>query len=117
MPKTGADSIWIADLVAGAAPVLTNPRTRRDAAAWLDAAFDGSGEQRILVGVDACLGYPRGSAAYFGLDGVPWQAMWDAIAVLANDDDDGNRNNRFEVAAASQRAWPCPSRPVLGVCR
>jgi precorrin-8X/cobalt-precorrin-8 methylmutase len=97
-PRTGADSIWVADLVAGARPTLTNPRTRRDAAAWLDAAFDRSGEQRILVGVDACLGYPRGTAAYFGLDGVPWKAMWDAIASLSNDDD-GNRNNRFEVAA------------------
>lgn len=98
IPKQGADSIWVADLIDGGQTGLANHRTRLDAAAWLDDLADGA-QQRVLVGVDAGLGYPQGAAAHFGLEGVPWRSLWAAIAERSSDDD-RNRNNRFDVAAS-----------------
>ena len=122
MPARGPDSIWIAVLDgADDRPVLHNPRTRRDAAAVL-AAIPG-GDVATLVGIDVGLGYPAGTAALLGLasaDEAPWRAMWrrwhDEVV-----DDARNANNRFEVAAALNRAggrpagpfWGCPAGTVL----
>lgn len=102
-PVTGVDSIWIAILDDGARPELANPSTRAAAAALLQD-LRGSG-LRTLVAVDASLGYPAGTAAWFGLDErPPWRAMWRLISQLLIDGAD-NRNNRFDVAdAINQRA-------------
>lgn len=100
-PRTGRDSIWIAVLDDGRSPVprLSNPNTRRLA----ERELADVRSRRTLVVVDASLGYPAGTADWFGLDGAqPWQAMWDHVAShLA--DDETNANNRFEVAAALNR--------------
>lgn len=102
-PTTGRDSIWIAVLDTGRHPVprLVNPRTRQLAERELGELRTAAG--RTLVAVDASLGYPTGTADWFGLDGDDrWRAMWEHLAAHVTDDE-RNRNNRFEVAAALNR--------------
>jgi len=122
-PARGRDSIWIAEADAGSGGVITsNPRTRSEACAHVEQLARRRG--RMLIGVDFSLGYPAGTAAALGLDGVPWRSMWNLIDALVVDGDD-NSNNRFEVAAELNRRisgapgpfWGCPpSRrsPFLG---
>jgi precorrin-8X/cobalt-precorrin-8 methylmutase len=94
-PKRGADSIWIAE-VGDVDCTLDNVPTRRQA---LDVMADASiAGRRTLLAVDFSLGYPAGTAAALGLDGTPWRSMW-ALLGVEIDDDDRNRNNRFDVAA------------------
>ena len=122
-PVTGADSIWIAVLDDGpfAEPVLANPRTRRLAERALRDLHDPG--LRTLVAVDASLGYPAGTAAWFGLDGpAPWSATWTHVAGHLRDDDT-NANDRFAFAAALNRRrggdgpfWGCPRvTPIDGL--
>lgn len=120
-PATGADSIWIAESAGGDAVQLSNPPTRRAAARRLDEVIGGGDDERILIGVDASLGYPVGSADLFGLTGTPWRAMWSAVSELS-EDDEHNRNNRFAVAAELNRRvgrrpgpfWGCPPSKSSG---
>ncbi len=122
-PKTGADSIWIADLANGARPRLYNPPTRHQAARYLDDVVTGEAG-RTLIGVDASLGYPEGTAELLELDGRPWRAMWTSIAARSTDDE-RNRNNRFDVAADFNRLtgqaegpfWGCPHDRFAGALR
>lgn len=123
-PATGADSIWIADLAGTGQSVLHNPPTRSAAMSLVEAIADDASTTRTLLGFDASLGYPSGTAALFGLDGVPWAAMWRRLAELVGDDD-RNRNDRFRAAATLNAAaggsapgpfWGAPSdafEPVL----
>lgn len=102
-PRTGVDSVWIAVLDPDGETVLSNPPTRAAAEASLQELVDDAGGARTLLAVDASLGYPSGSAAWFGLAGEPaWRAWWDELAA-AIVDDEANRNNRFEVAAELNR--------------
>jgi precorrin-8X/cobalt-precorrin-8 methylmutase len=101
----------------GDEPMLSNPATRRQAEREIAAVIDGG--RRTLLAVDASLGYPVGSASWFGLDGgPPWRAMWHHLAHSLTDDD-RNRNNRFEVAAELNRrratAGPFWGRPPSAV--
>lgn len=112
-PKRGADSIWVSCLDRGGRAAVANHRTRADAFAALVelAAVPG----RVLVGFDFPLGHPVGFAADLGLAGEPWAATWALLTELI-DDDERNRNNRFEVAAALNRRlgrlqyWATPPR-------
>lgn len=123
-PTTGRDSIWIADLDAvGGTALCTNPSTRVSAEAALTRIADDAVDGRVLLAVDAPLGYPAGSARWFGLDDdPPWRAMWREIAGRVTDDA-ANVNNRFEVAGELNRHgagagpfWGRPaSRPVAGL--
>jgi precorrin-8X/cobalt-precorrin-8 methylmutase len=120
VPRSGRDSIWICwhDL---AGERLVNPATRHQArsllADWLEEPL-ARGEH-VLVGFDFPFGYPAGFAARLGLSGSPWRAVWEEIARLVSDDE-RNRNNRFDVAAAmNQRIsgdkfpfWGCPAQPA-----
>ena len=114
-PSTGADSIWIAELGPHDV-VLSNPSTRWAAIERLNAVLDRFSDRRVLLGVDVSLGYPGGTARLLGLTGTPWEAMWGLIADLI-EDDERNRNNRFEVAAELNRRigdesgpfWGCPA--------
>jgi hypothetical protein len=126
-PVTGPNSIWQATVGADAGgSVLVNHRTRSDAAESLRSTLrDGTG-RRVLVGIDASLGYCAGLADALALDvgsvadgavrAEPWRAVWRLLAELVEDGFD-NRNNRFEVAAHLNARltagpapfWGCPS--------
>lgn len=112
-PTTGANSIWAADRSRGRPAELLNLATRADAARYLDDVLAHAEHQRTLVGIDASFGYPTATSAHFGLEGVPWRAMWAAIAELSTDDD-RNRNNRFEVAARLNDMSPSGEGPFWG---
>ena len=121
-PKRGRDSIWIAERDVATDRVRTsNPPTRALALARLIELASSGG--RTLIGVDACLGYPAGTAAALGLPvgrgeaGAPWAATWALLAAEVTDGPD-NANDRFEVAAALNARigpgpgpfWGCPPR-------
>ena len=103
-PKRARDSIWWAvghrsgngfEL-----SELRHARTRREATALLAdriAALAGAG--RVLVGFDFAFGYPRGTGAALGLDGLVWRKLWERLSRGLEDQED-NGNNRFAVAAA-----------------
>jgi len=111
-PTRGRDSVWIA-VVEEERVSSTNPSTRAEAARQLDDVCRREG--RTLLGVDFSLGYPAGTSAALGLDGVPWRSMWNLITSMIDDADD-NANNRFEVAAELNAGfgrgpgpfWGCP---------
>jgi len=127
VPKTGADSIWIAIVARdGRILDLANPPTR--AAAWAfvaDRLADLIAQgRRVLAGMDFPLGYPEGTARRLGLGGPPWRATWDRLAAGLIDGPD-NRNNRFALAADLNHHltghptpfWSCPpsaQSPCLG---
>ncbi|MGH7063897.1 MAG: precorrin-8X methylmutase [Stellaceae bacterium] len=116
VPRTGRDSIWICRRGPDG-ETLANPPTRHAAKAllgnWL--MVGRARGERVLVGFDFPFGYPTGFAARLGIPGPPWRAVWDEIAGLV-EDDENNRNNRFEVAAQFNRRisaglfpfWGCP---------
>lgn len=112
-PKQGPDSIWVCvlDTEAGGYE-LANPATRRHAAELLRDLCTAPG--RTLLGIDVTLGFPAGTAAACGLPGTAWQSMWSHLAA-AVDDDERNRNNRWQVAADLNRAigsrqfWGAPA--------
>jgi hypothetical protein len=99
VPKVGRDSIWVAVLERGGAePALHNPPTRHDADRLVSSVLAVYADQRILLGIDVGLGYPRGFAAAAGIDTPPaWSAIWQHLADTIDDRPD-NTNNRFEVA-------------------
>jgi len=76
-PKTGKDSIWIAELSANTGRLkYANPATRQAAYADLQARLKKleRANARVLIGFDFSLGYPAGTAAALGLSGAPWDA-------------------------------------------
>jgi precorrin-8X/cobalt-precorrin-8 methylmutase len=120
-PVRGRDSIWVA--VAGrSGPIeVSNPSTRRRAESILGELLDDAADrrERTLVGVDASLGFPAGTADCFAVPGAePWRAMWTHLERRLVDDDH-NRNDRFAVAAELNRRrgasvfWGCPAGRIV----
>lgn len=114
-PRTGRDSIWTDTFD----PLSTthdtrNHRTRHLAAAHLlDVVRAGTGGA-VLIGFDFPFGYPCGFAAAAGLRGDPaWRATWDHLAAELTDHDD-NRNDRFALASALNRAVSAGPGPFWG---
>jgi hypothetical protein len=107
-PRRGANSIWVAttDVRSRAEPAVENPPTPALALAAIDRAVDAAAGP-VLVGIDACLGFPAGFAARVAPDGgrrqdgtaprrsTPWRALWEELAELVDED----TANRWEVAA------------------
>ncbi len=119
--KTGESSVWIGVMKRDVRFRLSyethNPATRSEAAAQLRSILADLHKRgdRVLVGVNFALGFPRGTAARLDLKGTPWEAMWEFLGKNVVDKPD-NTNNRFQVAAKMNRlmtdeAWPfwgCP---------
>ena len=114
VPKLGRDSIWIA-VHDDDGQSVTNVPTRAAAFSFLVDLLEAEPTGSVLLGVDFSLGYPVGTARALGLDGMPWAATWDLLAGMITDDD-GNANNRFDVASELNRRitggpapfWGCP---------
>jgi precorrin-8X/cobalt-precorrin-8 methylmutase len=118
VPRIGRDSIWLCRRDAEGES-LVNPPTRHAAkqqlADWLAVAHQSG--RKILLGFDFPFGYPAGFAARLGLGDPPWRAVWDEIAGLVEDDQE-NRNNRFDAAEALNRrisggGFPFWGRPTV----
>lgn len=116
-PKTGRDSIWIAEAGSGRAEPSLNPATRHAAMEHLMARLDSALQQRerTFVGFDFPFGYPAGAAARLA-NASHWASLWLALSDAVEDNRD-NRSNRFDVAAAfnarmddnGPRFWGCPA--------
>ncbi len=101
VPRTGADSIWIAR----SAGVSSNPATRHDATEQIAALIEDalrSGE-RLMIGFDFAFGFPAGFSRSVGLQ--DWASVWAHLHAHI-EDDARNRSNRFAVAAAWNRLCP-----------
>lgn len=121
-PRLGRDSIWIAvaERTRGKAAKrtdLVNLRTRAEAAAWLEARLDALAKKgRVLVGFDFPFGYPAGTAARLGTNGIPWRSLWTELAAGIRDGAD-NANNRFDLAEAWNRRMCGEAFPFWGNVR
>ena len=126
-PTTGADSIWIGVVKRDVRFRLTfeafNIATRAEAEKKLSAILDDfkKRSERVFVGFDFPLGFPRGFAEALKLAGdEPWLAAWNQIDRMVKDKAD-NTNNRFGVASEVNRRmtggpfpfWGCPPRDTL----
>jgi len=121
MPRLGKDSIWLCHLrrERGRLRVaaLENRPTRLDARARLLALFEAELAigSSVLAGFDFPFGYPEGLAQRLDLPAPAWRSLWQLLAQRINDDA-GNRNNRFAVAAELNERiaagpapfWGCP---------
>jgi hypothetical protein len=126
-PSTGTDSVWIGVLKRDVRFRLTyeshNPPTRAEAEKKLAAILDDHRKrsERVLLGFDFPLGFPRGFAAALNLPGdPPWRAVWDQLDKMVKDKAD-NTNNRFGVGSEINRRltggpfpfWGCPPKDAL----
>ncbi|MDR3506553.1 MAG: cobalamin biosynthesis protein CbiG [Caulobacteraceae bacterium] len=126
-PNTGADSVWIGVLKRDVRFRLAfesfNPATRAEAEAKLAVILDDLKKrgERVLLGFDFPLGFPRGLAHGLNLNGAaPWRAVWDQIDKMVKDKPD-NTNNRFGAASEINRRltggpfpfWGCPPKDTL----
>lgn len=125
-PNTGADSVWIGVLKRDVRFRMHfeahNPATRAAAETLLATILDDLKKrgEKVLLGFDFPLGFPRGLAAGLKLQGEPWSAVWDQLDKMVKDKAD-NTNNRFAVGSEINRRttggpfpfWGCPPRDTL----
>ena len=121
-PRQGRDSIWYAEVSRDTAgtrlSALANPPTRDQATADLSARFArllASGK-RVLAGFDFPFGFPRGTAARLGFEGLSWRHMWQALSDGLEDAPD-NRNNRFDLAESLNEQLSGEAFPFWGNVR
>lgn len=118
--KTGEQSVWIGvvkrdvRLRLGACE-KHNPPTRAEGEKLLRTLLADLHKRgdRVLVGFDFCLGFPRGTAERLKLKGDPWSALWGFCAQNIVDKAD-NTNNRFAVAAKINRLMTDEAYPFWG---
>jgi hypothetical protein len=122
-PSTGPDSIWVGVLKRNVRFQLSfeahNPATRAEAEKLIDAQLNElrRKDERVLLGVDFPLGFPRGTADALKLEAPLWRSNLDFVAREIKDRPT-NANNRFQVAAKMNRLmtgaafpfWGCPPR-------
>jgi hypothetical protein len=110
--------VWIGQLGGRGGGAELNPPTRGAAAdALVDLLVSATRRgERVLVGFDFPLAFPRGLAAALGLGGAAWDAVWKHVGESLCDEPISNRNNRFRVAATVNATlgyhvfWGCPPR-------
>jgi len=118
-PTTGPDSIWIGVLKRNVRFQMAfeahNPATRVEAEKLLNSILDElkRKSERVLVGFDFPLAFPRGTAAALKLSGEPWRAVMDFTAKEIKDKPD-NTNNRFQVGAKMNRLMTGEAFPFWG---
>jgi hypothetical protein len=118
-PATGADSIWIGVMKRNVRFQMAfeahNPPTRAQAEALLDTTLSDlkRKSERVLVGFDFPLAFPRGTAAALQLQGEPWKALLEFVAKEVKDKPD-NSNNRFQVGAKMNRLMTGEAFPFWG---
>ncbi|MGD9815284.1 MAG: cobalamin biosynthesis protein CbiG [Hyphomonadaceae bacterium] len=118
-PATGPDSIWIGVMKRNVRFQMAfeahNPATRAEAEKLLNGVLDDlkRKDERVLVGFDFPLGFPRGTAAALKLEGAPWRALLDFLAKEVKDKPD-NTNNRFQVGAKMNRLMTGEAFPFWG---
>ena len=118
--KTGEQSLWIGvvkrdvRLRLGACE-KHNPPTRAEGEKLLRSILADLRKRgdKVLLGFDFCLGFPRGTAERLNLKGEPWSALWAFTAQNIVDKPD-NTNNRFAVAAKFNRLMTDEARPFWG---
>ncbi len=98
------------------------PATRAEGEKRLTAILDDRKKHgdRVFVGFDFPLGFPRGMAEGLKLPGEAWSGTWDFLDKMVKDKAD-NTNNRFGVASEINRRttggpfpfWGCPPRDTL----
>jgi len=129
-PITGPDSVWIGVLKRNVRFQLTcsvhNPATRHEAEALLASLLEDllKRSERVLVGFDFPLGFPRGAAAALKLIPPYWDGLSRMLTAELKDKPD-NSNNRFQVAARLNRQltgeafpfWGCPARDEQSLLR
>ncbi|MBI3439103.1 MAG: cobalamin biosynthesis protein CbiG [Proteobacteria bacterium] len=118
-PVTGADSIWIGVLKRNVRFQMAfeahNPATRAAAEKLLEDILGDlrRKSERVLVGFDFPLGFPRGTAAALKLDGGPWRSLMEFLVREVKDKPD-NTNNRFQVGAKMNRLMMGEAFPFWG---
>ncbi|MGA9658960.1 MAG: cobalamin biosynthesis protein CbiG [Asticcacaulis sp.] len=119
--KTGESSVWIGVMKRDVRFRLSyethNPATRTEAISLLKTLMNDLHKRgdRIFLGLDFALGFPRGTAARLNLPQANWNGMWEFMGKNIVDKPD-NTNNRFQVAAKMNRLmtdaaypfWGCP---------
>ena len=107
-PKTGKDSIWVAEASTGTDIELHNLRTREAATRHVLGVLRravGRG-QRLLVGFDFAYSYPLAVLQHLASNHGPadftelWQALHSRIRDSAN-----NNNDRYSFAAWANEHW------------
>ncbi|MFU8882108.1 MAG: molybdopterin guanine dinucleotide synthesis [Rhodobacterales bacterium] len=98
-PKTGRDSLWIAQHCPGQPLALHNPPTRALAMDLIARALHEEARKgrRVLAGFDFAFGYPAGLAQAIA-PGADWRDVWGWLHDHLTDGPD-NANNRFDLAA------------------
>ena len=90
--KPSPDSIWVCEMMKESREYYY--RTRKGCYEYLKRRLKELSAQKVLLGFDFSLGYPKGFATALGVGS--WYAIWEEIDKLITDED--NRNNRFEAA-------------------
>lgn len=116
--KPSADACWLGTCGVGQKLRVEYFRTRHSAMRRWSRWTSDQAEQgrRVLAGFDFAFGTPQGfvSAARLGPGDWSWRALWRFLAKHI-EDDEANRNNRFEVAAAmNARIGHAPPGPWWG---
>jgi len=117
--KTGESSLWIGVMKRDVRFRLSyeahNPATRAEGMALLRSILADLHKRgdRVFVGLDFALGFPRGTAQRLQLKDPTWRGMWDFLGKNIVDKPD-NSNNRFQVAAKMNRLMTDDAFPFWG---
>lgn len=107
-PKTGKDSIWVAEASSGASINLTNRPTRDKATQSVLCSLRQSVAQRhrVLVGFDFAYCYPSAVLKCMANNRGPanFSALWKALSENIQDSP-GNVNDRYLFAAWANEHW------------